>query len=214
MNASVQTLILDFDGTLGDSRRLIVTTMQETLAALGLPVADEAACAATIGLPLVGCFFKILHDHTLAERCAEVYRNELFPKNNVPGAVPPFPGVVDTLHQLHRRGLKLAVASSRTTPSLLQLLGDMEVMSLFSSIVSTLDIARPKPAPDMVIKILQDTCTAPTQAMVVGDSAYDIQMGLAAGCSTCCVTYGNGTPDELTSADHSIDRFADLLTLF
>ena len=210
----MKLLIFDFDGTLGDSRRLIVTTMQETLTALGLPVAGEAACAATIGLPLEGCFFQLLNDEALAAQCADLYRYELFPKNNVPGAVPPFPGVVATLHELHRRGLELAVASSRATPSLMQLLGDMDVLPLFSSVVSTLDVAQPKPAPDMVLKILADTAAKPSDTMMVGDATYDMLMGRAAGCATCGVTYGNGTREELARvADSLIDRFPDLLRL-
>ena len=45
-------IILDFDGTLCDTRNTIVKTLQMTMEKLCLPVADEYACAATIGLPL------------------------------------------------------------------------------------------------------------------------------------------------------------------
>ena len=43
-------IIFDFDGTLGDTRRNIVTTMQMTIAELHLPIRSEEECAATIGL--------------------------------------------------------------------------------------------------------------------------------------------------------------------
>ena len=55
-------IIFDFDGTLGDTRRNIVTTMQMTIAELHLPSRSEEECAATIGLPLAGCFRTLFPD--------------------------------------------------------------------------------------------------------------------------------------------------------
>ena len=55
-------IIFDFDGTLGDTRRNIVTTMQMTIAELHLPNRSEEECAATIGLPLAGCFRTLFPD--------------------------------------------------------------------------------------------------------------------------------------------------------
>ena len=52
----IRLVVFDFDGTLGDTRRNIVLTMQDTLRRLGLPLAGEEECAATIGLPLPECF--------------------------------------------------------------------------------------------------------------------------------------------------------------
>lgn len=48
--------ILDFDGTLGDSRGLILRTMMDTFDALGIDRPTEEACVNTIGLPLADCF--------------------------------------------------------------------------------------------------------------------------------------------------------------
>ena len=52
----IKLIIFDFDGTLGDTRRNIVTTMQMTIAELGLPGRTDDECASKIGLPLDGCF--------------------------------------------------------------------------------------------------------------------------------------------------------------
>ena len=70
-------IIFDFDGTLGDTRRTIVTTMQMTIAEMhGLPMPSEEECAATIGLPLAGCFEKLFPDlpADVVQLCAETYR--------------------------------------------------------------------------------------------------------------------------------------------
>ena len=60
------------------------------------------------------------------------------------------------------------------------------------------------------------TCALPiSEALVVGDTAYDIEMGKRAGVRTCGVTYGNGTRAELAraGADFLIDDFGELLDI-
>ena len=53
---SIKLIIFDFDGTLGDTRRNIVVTVQDVMKELNLPLQDEHVCASTIGLPLKGCY--------------------------------------------------------------------------------------------------------------------------------------------------------------
>lgn len=210
------TLILDFDGTLGDSRKLIVKTMQETLEAMQLPPCNEAQCAATIGLPLIKGFASLMPmDDEKAKACAELYSNVFFPRNNLPGSVPAFPHVINTIKQLHLQNVLLTIASSRRTPSLIKLLTEMDIIGYFRQIVSVLDVIHAKPAPDMALKILHDTDSLPENTLVVGDTSFDIEMGLSAGCRTCGVTYGNGTREQLqkSGAQFIIDDFQKIISL-
>ena len=109
----IATVILDFDGTLGDSRRIIVDTLRETLRQHNLPVSNEEQCAATIGLPLKEAFVMLANvDEDTAMKCVNTYRS-IFDVNNVTGAVKPFANVVDTIKQMHAAGLTLTIASSR-----------------------------------------------------------------------------------------------------
>ena len=55
-------IIFDFDGTLGDTRQKIVRTLQQTMREIGLPVADEKSCAATIGVPLAEAYRQLTKD--------------------------------------------------------------------------------------------------------------------------------------------------------
>jgi len=73
---SIKLIIFDFDRTLGDTRRNIVTTMQMVIKELQLPERTETECASTIGLPLAGCFRSLFPDiqDELIPRCAETYR--------------------------------------------------------------------------------------------------------------------------------------------
>lgn len=60
MTNKFKLLILDFDGTVGDSRRLITDTMLQTIDALGLETRTREQCARMIGLPLVCCFTEMI----------------------------------------------------------------------------------------------------------------------------------------------------------
>lgn len=206
----MKTVILDFDGTIGDSRSLIVATMQATMARLGLPVCGAERCAGTIGLPLRDSFMQLISmDDETGKQCERVY-TELFLENNVPGTVKMFPGVKDTIARIHAAGHIVAIASSRGRDSLTSFVREMNLERYVSHIVSADDVEHSKPSPDMVLRILELTDTRKEDALVVGDAVYDIEMAHNAGVKACGVTYGNGTLEELSGADYVIGSFAGL----
>lgn len=207
--------IFDFDGTLGDSRGLIVGTMMDTFDQLGINRPTAEQCIETIGLPLAECFeVSAKLSRQEGERCADVYR-QIFKSNNVPGAVKPFDGVIATLNKFHDDGKTLAVASSRRHESLDGLISDFGITELFSCIIGADDVVNAKPDPEPVNKILSLLSFSPNETIVVGDAPYDIMMGKNAGTVTCGVSYGNGKREELqqAGADFIIDKFADLLAI-
>lgn len=211
----MKLIILDFDGTLADTQPLILRSLQGTITELGLPSRTDAECASIIGLPLKECFVKLLDaDDTLAERCCEVYRR-LFDEYNHPGTVTLFPHVEETLHELHRRGLQLAICSSRARATLDRFVLSFGFEQLVQAVVSSDDVQRGKPYPDPALRVLELTGCKAEEALMVGDASYDILMGRAAGCHTCGVTYGNQTAAQLrdAGADYLIDNFQELLTL-
>lgn len=211
----IKCVILDFDGTLADTRALIVSTMQEVISELGLPARSDDECASMIGLPLKETFTRLIPmSEETGEKCVERYA-DIFTRRNAPGAVPAFDGVVGTISELHRRGFVLAIASSRNRPSLMSFLKEMDLLGYISMVVSVVDVAKSKPAPDMVLKILDAVGCAPDEAIVVGDTKFDIEMGCSAGAHTCGVTYGNGSKEELAAAGAGciIDSFPELISL-
>lgn len=208
----MRLIILDFDGTMGDTRSLIVRTMQQTLQELGLPACSDSQCASTIGLPLKQCFTTLLSlSDEEGERCAAVY-TRLFFENNRPGAVPTFPHVIETIEELHRLGYTLTIASSRGRDTLLEFVKAMKLDHIITYVLSANDTAQAKPHPEPVLKTLAHFGCPPEEALVVGDMTFDILMGRRAGAKTCGVTYGNGTQQELekAGADYIIDDFARL----
>ena len=211
----MKLIILDFDGTLADTRGLIVKTMQQTLEALGLESRTDDQCAAMIGLPLKQAFTDLIPmTDEMGERCVETYRR-IFNENNALYVIPTFPHVMETLHLLHEQGYTLTIASSRSNRSLMEFVNDMHLNEVIPYVLGAEDVTRAKPHPDPVLQTLKVYGCKPEDALVVGDTWYDIEMGRRAGVRTCGVTYGNGTREELADAgaDFLIDDFGKLSSI-
>ena len=212
MDNRLKAVILDFDGTIGDTRGLIVRTMQQTIAELGLPARTEDECASMIGLPLKQTFTDLIPmDDATGDLCAETYRR-IFMVTNKPGAVPMFPNVADTIRRMHDAGLLVTIASSRLRPSLAGFVDEMKLGTYIPYILSVGDVEHAKPAPDMVLKTLADNDLRPEEAIVVGDTVFDIRMAHSAGVRAVGVTYGNGQCADLVAehAEYVIDDFGEL----
>ena len=213
---SIKLIIFDFDGTLGDTRRNIVTTMQMTIKEMQLPSRNEVECASTIGLPLAGCFRTLFPDiqDELIPRCAETYRR-IFNENLQKITPEAFPGVVKTLKTLKEQDLVLTIASSRSRNSLTELTRDMGIADYISYLIGADNVKEAKPKPEPVLKTLAAMHFDANETLVVGDMAVDILMGANAGTKTCGVTWGNGTREELkeAGADFIIDRMEELIEL-
>ena len=211
-----EIVILDFDGTLGDTCRTIVSTMQATMKELSLPVADEEICIKTIGLSLQDVFFKLYPELPAeqAEGYVETYRR-LFAENKA--LIPPrlFPEVKETLKVLKERGVLLTVASSRSSASLGELLDQLGISTYISYVLGAESVRHAIAHPGSVLKTLSENSVMPECAWVVGDMPVDVQMGMDAGVRTIGVTYGNSSAEELrkAGADRVIDCFSQLLEL-
>lgn len=216
MKKAIKSIIFDFDGTLGDTANVIVNTMQATIRELDLPFRTDRQCATMIGLPLTAIaktLFPECEDLT-GELYAATYRR-LFKDYNKPGEVSLFPNVYDTLEELASRGLTLTIASSRSHASIVHYVEDLGIDRYVSFILGADDVENAKPSPEPVNITLKHLSINSQEAIVVGDTKFDIQMGKNAGCLACGVTYGNGTKDELQSigADYIFDDLSEILDL-
>lgn len=207
---AVRMVILDFDGTLADTAAVIIRTTQATISELGLPSRTDEQCAAMIGLRLVEIppvlFPECIID---GDVYAGTYRR-LFHEFNTEGAVQLYPNVAETLEALKSKGLILTIASSRSHASLAEYVESLGLSSYISHILGADDVDRGKPDPEPVNRTLERFGMKPEEAIVVGDTYFDIQMGRNAGTVTCGVTYGNGSRESLSDADWIIADFGQL----
>lgn len=211
--AETKILILDFDGTLGDTVGVIVQTMQATIRELGLPARTDKECASMIGLRLIDIPPVLFPECNLdGEFYAQTYRR-LFHIYNTAGAVELYPNVTETLTELKNRGLVLTIASSRSKASLTNYIKDLGIEALISYVLGADDVIEGKPNPEPVNRTLEKFGFKPEEAIVVGDTVFDVDMGKNAGTKTCGVTYGNGSRESISAADWVIDDFGHLLEI-
>lgn len=209
----IKLIILDFDGTLGDTADLIIRTMQATIKELGLPSRTDKECADMIGLRLIeipNVLFPEAGD--ISELYASTYRR-LFHEFNTDGAVVLYPNVMETLIELKKRGKTLTIASSRSHASLAEYIESLGLSDVISYILGANDVKEGKPNPEAIFKTLERFNFNADEAIMIGDTVFDINMGKNAGVSTCGVTYGNGSRESLADSDWVIDDFGQLLEL-
>ena len=209
-----QLVIFDFDGTIMDTRKPIVSAKQETMRRMGLPVLDEENCAATIGYTAKIGFqrqFPDLDEETV-DTCVSLYR-KIFDETIKVEPPELFPKVLETLDKLREMGKTCTIATSRNRKSLIYFLEQLGISDRFSYILTQDDTRLLKPNGEPVEKTLKELSFPAEQAIVVGDMPMDILMGKNAGVRTCGVTYGNADRDTLLSAgaDHVIDSISELV---
>ena len=211
-----KVIIFDFDGTLWDTRHNIIVAFRATMERLGLELRDEATCGATIGLTLRDGFRSMYPELSNAaiDYCVDTYR-QIFAERREELMPELFPYVADTLEELHRRGYRFTVASSRLTDSLMLFMRHHGIDTYFEYVVGSDSVENHKPHPEPVLKTLAALNIEPTDAFVVGDMPVDIAMAHGAGVEACVVTYGNATREELeaSGAEIVIDRFDKLLDI-
>jgi phosphoglycolate phosphatase len=120
----------------------------------------------------------------------------------------PFDGVRETLEQLtaHRKIVvsnKLEAMSKR----ILELLG---LRDYFDYVAGGDTGPERKPSPRPILDALERFGAKTTEAIIVGDSAYDMEAGRSAGVATVAVLYGYGSPGFERDADFVIRRFSEL----
>lgn len=209
----IKYLVFDFDGTLADTTEGILQTTRATFARMGLPIPGDADIRVGIGLPLKGSLRTAGIPVDRLDEGSDVY-HEIF-YDIAPKHITIYPGVRESLELLAAKGLRMGIATSRTEHSLVMLLEEHGILQYFEVLGSVGCVERPKPAPDLVQWVLERFGADPAEAMVIGDTTYDIEMGKAAHCKTCAVTYGNHPLEKLltVSPDHVVQDLRELAAL-
>ena len=211
MKTNFKAIFFDFDGTIADTVNGILATMTATFKELHLPVPPQDAMKSTIGM-LLGDALQQLGNLDDSQRVIAVKTYQrLFREVELPNT-RIFPGVSQTLQTLKLRGVKMAIVTSRGIESLRLILTQNNILEYFDELVTRDNGFKPKPAPDMVNYLLKKMNLAPHEVLVVGDTTFDIDMGNAAGCKTCAVTYGNHTAEMLAKSkcDWMVGSFEEI----
>jgi phosphoglycolate phosphatase len=193
-----RNIIFDFDGTLTDSRRDIAGAQLWALGQLGFTGHREEQIYPLIGKPLQETFERLLpseHHHRIPEAIA-LYAEYYPPRSLVTTSL--FPGVRETLTTLRERGHRMAVASTKKGAGILRVTEHFGITPLFDRLQGSDGIAF-KPAPDVILAVLEGEGWAARDTLMVGDTDADVMAGRAAGTATCAVTYGALSAEELST---------------
>lgn len=184
-------IIWDFDGTLVDSRPLIEAGMEHTLAALGLgqlPKVRETWLSC-VGLPvedgLRHTFQPLGQDPAVVLR---TYRG--FDWVGHEHLLQPFPGMTELLLELRARKVPMAIASSKRTVPLLRQAEGLGWGGFFDPVVTPDHVRCGKPHPESLERCLALCGLAPGQALMVGDTPFDLEMAARAGVPSLAVGHG------------------------
>jgi len=190
--------IFDFDGTLVDTRRPITMSVNRTLADAGFGRREAAEIEQWIGLPLGEVLrraARLPEGADGVEAMCDRYRVVF--KEMAPQEAPMFEGVREAIAALREAGVQLAVATSRSRQSLELFLDQHSLRADFVFWAGGQCVARGKPHPEMLEYVLANCDRRAAEALMIGDTTHDMEMGQAAGLDTCAVTYGMHEPDQL-----------------
>lgn len=184
-----QLVVFDWDGTLIDSLARIVASMQSAAVDLGIEPRSRDAVHDIVGLALDDAIFR-LHpelDANGIQFMHERYAHHYVEGDKIPS--PFFPGVPELLQQLHGGGVLLSVATGKSRKGLDRIMQAHRVEPLFHS-SRCADETRSKPEPDMLLEILDHHQVAAADAVMVGDTEFDLEMAQRAGVASVGVTWG------------------------
>lgn len=204
-------LIFDWDGTLCDSLSRIALCIRCAAEEVGLTPPMEHEAREIVGLGLVDAlerlFPGIQHEQILAMR--DSYSRHFVEHDSEPS--PFFEGVEQTLEELKSEGYLLAVATGKSRRGLDRVLTARRLNSFFHG-SRCADETAGKPDPTMLNELLGEFGVQPNEALMVGDTEFDMAMAVNAGTPRVAVSYGAHSKDRLHKYQPlaCIDRFFEI----
>jgi pyrophosphatase PpaX len=189
-------VLFDFDGTLGDSIDLIISSVRATAAELPDYTFDEAAVRPWIGRPFTAMLAKQgVTDH---DQWLTIYRRHYRKAHNE--MLRPIEGISGLLERLADAGVRIGVVSSKKTDYIDLGLDRLGLGSWVDVLVGADDTERHKPGPEPLLYAAGLLDTKPSRCVYVGDAVTDVVAGRAAGMATIAVTWGAATVHDLAEA--------------
>jgi phosphoglycolate phosphatase len=207
-------LVFDLDGTLIDSVPDLTDSLNEVL--------RERGYAGTLSRaevkPMVGDGMPTLIARAFAarggsaEEAAAAYpRYVALYEAQATRLTRPYPGVVETLGALRRRGYRCAVCTNKVQQATEIVLRDLGLASLFDGVAGGDRYPVHKPDPGHLLRLITELGGSPGRALMIGDSENDAKVAHAAGVALILMRYGYARGDPATLGGAAVlDHFADL----
>lgn len=211
MTQHVHAVLFDLDGTLIDTNELIIQTFQTVLDERFPGKYSRETILPFLGPPLYETFQQV--DPTQVDDLIDAYRK--WNMENHDAMVQAFPGVVETLENLHARGIKLAIVSTKRNEMIERALNLMNVRQYFTAVIGLDDVRNAKPDPEPVQLALSKLEVKPEHALMVGDNFHDIVAARAAGVDSVAVAWSIKGLDYLMAFEpvYAIHDMSELVNI-
>jgi phosphoglycolate phosphatase len=209
----VKALIFDLDGTLIDSKRDLVDSVNATLREIGRAELAEDLVASYVGSGAPVLISRVLGGSPDSEELQTALKFFLshYEEHKL-DFTRDYPGVRGTLE--HLRGVPMAVLTNKPVNISVRILEGLGLAQFFRAIYGGNSFATKKPDPLGAHAILQELGVAAEEAAMVGDSEVDVQTARNAGMVSAIVNFGFGTHDRKAyPADLYLDRMEELIPL-
>ena len=205
-------LIFDLDGTLIDSKLDLAHAVNATRAHMGLADLPHPLVFSYVGNGAPTLIRKSLGAEASEGQVQEALEFFLaYYHEHMLDHTTLYPGVADTLDILLQSGKRMAVLTNKPVRISKAIVSGLGLEKHFFQIYGGNSFDQKKPHPIGIETLLSETGTGAGNALMIGDSAVDIQTARNAGIKACGVTYGF-QPETLTvePPDFLIDRFEHL----
>jgi len=206
-SSSIAAVVFDMDGVLVDTEHLWDEVREELTTEWGGRYTPEAQ-EAMMGMSSLE-WSRYLHETVGLREQPETINEEVVRRMLARYEVelPVIPGAIEAVRRLDAAGYRLAVASSSNRELIDAVLGRLELAPLFEVTVSSEEVGRGKPAPDVYLETARRLGVEPTRCVAIEDSASGIRAARAAGMRVVAYPNRHYPPatDVLASADVVID---------
>ncbi|MBZ4021146.1 HAD family hydrolase [Rhodobacter sp. TJ_12] len=205
--------LFDVDGTLSDSQAHILAAMTQAFAGQGLAVPSRERVLSIVGLSLPIAIAQLAPAQDAATQAAlvEGYKQSYF-TGRAASPAPLYPGAKDCCLRLAaREDMLLGMATGKSRRGVDALIAHHGLGGLFVT-QQVADDNPSKPHPAMVLAALREAGVEPSDAVMIGDTTYDVNMAHAAGVTAIGVSWGYHPVADLVAAgaERIVTSFAEL----
>lgn len=200
-------LVFDIDGTIIDSAKINMLSLQETVKELRGDMMPLEDLYFSFGIPGVRAM-EIL-GFPEPEKAVQVWiRNYSACAERL--GMPLFPGMREILERLREKGASLGIITSKLREEYDEHFEKQGLLELFPCVVTASDTPKGKPYPDPMLEYLRRTGAAPEEVLYFGDTAYDMDCARSAGVDHALVLWGCLSPEGI-EATYRLEKAEEIL---
>lgn len=213
MSRKLKAVLFDVDGTLIDSNDAHARAWQEAFSKNGFDI-PFSLIRSKIGMGgdhLIPELINHSADSTIGKKIDE-FRGKTFTESYLP-TLKPFPFAQQLVERIAKSGLKVVAASSASKEDLNDLLGRIGVTHCFDAKTDSDQVKNSKPSADIIQKALSQVNVSASDAVMIGDTPYDIEASHRARVQVIAFTCGGWSPSQLTPAQQVLANPEELYRL-